>query len=262
MSSIKKELKRRNSKRQEILSLLKNSGDNGITNTELSKISLRYGAHIGAFYEMGYVIKKVDMGNGVFKYIFVSNPPKDLSKKITAKDKLVEIIDEMGSVDSIDFLNILEENGINVKYKANTHIKDNQNQIMLENRKTEKESAKVLYFMSMTGITRNFTKGLDANIECVEIKKGEEVPISKSECYLLVYTHLGKSPIEAYEFVEKNQANLLGVIGFGDRMWGRERFCRGAKDISSKYNVKYLRSIERSGDLEDKKFVESLFNQK
>lgn len=116
-----------------------------------------------------------------------------------------------------------------------------------------------IYYASMTGLTPSFLKKVDG-VNAVKLKKGENVPTVKDECILMTYTHVGKPSSEAYEFAKINKDFILGIIGFGDRMWGKDRFCKGGKTISESFKIPYLRSIERTGTINDVQFLKELID--
>lgn len=111
------------SKREDILNALRSAGRKGLTNQELSKIALRYGGYIGLLYEAGYVINKINLKNGLFKYILVSEPKEELKIEKSAFDLLKEKVDEYGLVDSLKLDEIIERIGVSVRYNAGTHKK-------------------------------------------------------------------------------------------------------------------------------------------
>ncbi len=66
--------KRIMTQRQKIIQMLIDAGDEGVTNTEMNKISLRYGGHINELYRQGYKIKKMNLGGGIYRYWLLSIP--------------------------------------------------------------------------------------------------------------------------------------------------------------------------------------------
>lgn len=107
----------------------------------------------------------------------------------------------------------------------------------------------------MTNLSKTFFN--KTNIESIRFTKNN-IPKINEKCILATYTHIGKAPKEAIEFAKINADNIVGIIGFGDKMWGSQRYCRGAKDISATFNIPYLRSIERTGLQEDIDYVNDL----
>lgn len=67
------------SQREKIIKALKDAGAEGVTNTELVRICLRYGARLQELYKMGYLItheaiKDENGENGVYKYVLLKEP--------------------------------------------------------------------------------------------------------------------------------------------------------------------------------------------
>lgn len=60
--------KRLATQRQKIIQMLMDAGQDGVTNTEMSKVSLRYGGHINEMGRQGYKYTKINLGGGVFNY--------------------------------------------------------------------------------------------------------------------------------------------------------------------------------------------------
>lgn len=112
----------------------------------------------------------------------------------------------------------------------------------------------------MTRITARFMRKLD-NVTAIHLKRGFALPKVEENCILVTYTHLGEAPNEAIRFVEMNKEYVTCIVGFGDKMWGADRYCRGARTIAEKYNIPYVRSIERSGTRDDLKFMNALAKQ-
>jgi len=95
--------------RQKIIAALKDAGLEGITNAELSKISLRYGGHLGDLYRKGYKIQKVNLDGGIYKYILLSEPSQDKFFR-SAEEEIFEAIDQKGRVTAEELKGLLDEN--------------------------------------------------------------------------------------------------------------------------------------------------------
>ncbi|WP_168898369.1 hypothetical protein [Bacillus sp. ISTL8] len=109
-------------KREQILTRLRNRGEVGATNAELSHISLRYGAHLGTLYQMGYKIEKESLGEGLYRYILKEEPEDGFTKMPKALDALKRKLLANGYpflTENIE--QMLDEVGIAVKYKPNTY---------------------------------------------------------------------------------------------------------------------------------------------
>lgn len=114
-----REKQRQERKREQVLSALRERGFNGITNAELSTISLRYGAHLGTLYQLGYKIFKESLGEGLFKYTLLEEPSKDYKGKQKAMDALKEALSQHVDVDKVE--EVMNNLGITVRYKAGTY---------------------------------------------------------------------------------------------------------------------------------------------
>lgn len=66
--------KRLATQRQKIIKMLRDAGQDGVTNSEMNAISLRYGGHINEMYRQGYKIKKMNLGGGLYRYWLISTP--------------------------------------------------------------------------------------------------------------------------------------------------------------------------------------------
>ncbi|PEA25942.1 hypothetical protein CN984_12185 [Bacillus cereus] len=95
----------------------------GVTNAELSAtVSLRYGAHLGSLYQLGYKINKESLGEGLFRYTLVGEPSEDFTGKQKAMDALKSELTKQGNSFIIPELEaIMDTIGIAVRYKGGTH---------------------------------------------------------------------------------------------------------------------------------------------
>lgn len=85
--------KRLITQRQKILKALREAGADGVTNAELSKISLRYGGHLGDFYRKGYKIAKYNLDGGLYKYVLIAEPA-DYKHFKNAQQEIIEAMAE------------------------------------------------------------------------------------------------------------------------------------------------------------------------
>ena len=90
---------------QKILNALREAGSDGVTNAELSKISLRYGGHLGGFYRKGYKIAKYNLDGGIYKYVLIAEP----ANYKYFKNAQQEIIEAMAEKHTEAIANDLEE---------------------------------------------------------------------------------------------------------------------------------------------------------
>jgi len=105
-------------KRGQVLNYLRSCGQKGCTNIELSKIAIRYGGYLGALYDEGYNIHKEHLGDGVFRYTLVNEPPPNFKKRDKAIDKLVNAVESRGYIVAEEIVALLETEGLCVRYKA------------------------------------------------------------------------------------------------------------------------------------------------
>lgn len=107
------------SQKVKIISMLKEVGDRGVLNTQLSKVALRYNARIQELYVQGYKIDSIDLEGGLIKYILRSEPSGRVDKPEKAIDVLMNDIkskynDKLSSGELFDYL---ESQGFTVKRK-------------------------------------------------------------------------------------------------------------------------------------------------
>lgn len=100
---------RRFTQRSKIIHMLKEAGNEGCTNVEMSKVSLRYGGHIGELHRMGYKIKKMHLDGGVYRYFLLSEPG-DIKYFSNAHDETLNDINENydGWISTEQLENLLE----------------------------------------------------------------------------------------------------------------------------------------------------------
>lgn len=95
--------------RQKIINALKEAGSEGMTNAELSKISLRYGGQLGALYRQGYKIEKRNLDGGVYNYTLIAEPA-DIKYFRNAQEEILETMAEVhGELVSRSLKRILEK---------------------------------------------------------------------------------------------------------------------------------------------------------
>lgn len=116
----KEEKERIIKKTEQILNALRTAGLKGLTNSELSKIALRYGGSLGELYKKGYTISKESLGEGLYRYWLVSEPSVEAVRE-KAIDVLLSNVKSFGLVDAEQLLSIMNNSNIAVKYKANTY---------------------------------------------------------------------------------------------------------------------------------------------
>lgn len=110
------------SQKSRIIELLRSAGENGVFNTSLSNIALHYGKRISELYSVGYVITHEDLGNGLVKYILVSEPETPMQPQ-KAIDVLMNKINDLNCVNSENLQQLLKELNITIRFKNGEYKK-------------------------------------------------------------------------------------------------------------------------------------------
>jgi len=97
------------SQTERIINLLKEAGADGVTNHELSKISLKYDSRISELRMRGYEIETTHKKKGVYKYVLEKTPSID-SLFLNATDEILMIIDTDfgGNIQSKELKSLLD----------------------------------------------------------------------------------------------------------------------------------------------------------
>ena len=114
---------RKPSKKTEVLDALMFAGAQGILNTTLSNISLRYGTLTNALQLDGYDITLENLGNGVIRYTL--NSEEKAEKTVVEKGLDIVKREIKSNYDCVIFFDELVE----ILDKYNLHIKHKQNGI-------------------------------------------------------------------------------------------------------------------------------------
>ncbi len=105
---------------------------------------------------------------------------------------------------------------------------------------------KLIYY-SITGNTEKIARKIaDYKYEAIT----PNLIVDEDFIIITSTTGFGLPQDEVKEFLEKNSNYLKGVIGSGNRNWGRN-FCKGSIRIAEHYNVPYLYSVELAGTTHD-----------
>ena len=112
----------------------------------------------------------------------------------------------------------------------------------------------IVYWSSNSGGTRRVAEALETNT--VELADYDGI----SPYVMLTPTYDqprgGFTPKPVQQFLEEHAANMIGVIGSGNRNFG-DHYCQAAHDISKQFNVPVLWRIEIMGSQEDLAIVDS-----
>lgn len=111
--------KRLITQRQKFIHALKEAGSEGLTNVELSKISLRYGGHLGDLYRKGYKIQIHNLDGGLYKYVLIAEPA-DIKYFQNANEEIFEAIRENfdNAITWDGLKNLLEEKHFHIIRKS------------------------------------------------------------------------------------------------------------------------------------------------
>jgi hypothetical protein len=120
MNSYNEAQERIPSQKEKMINLLKEAGENGVTNIELSKISLRYNARISELIMSGYIIENTQVKKGVYKYV-LKGFKSDVKSYLHAADEILMIVENgyKDRISSAELKNLLEEKDFTITRKAN-----------------------------------------------------------------------------------------------------------------------------------------------
>ena len=106
--------------RERIVELLKERGELGATNAELSRIALCYQTRVFELVEQGYEIKLENLGKGLVKYVLVKEPDAPVAPRKPIRDIVVEEINENygGLMDVSSLYELLEKCNAMVSRKS------------------------------------------------------------------------------------------------------------------------------------------------
>lgn len=100
-----------------ILKMFNDRKEDGITNTELKRISNNYTARMSELAKKGYVIDCESLGDGVYKYVLVKEPSSETTYE-RAIDLFWSVFEQEGGIADKETLEkIFEEQGLNVVRK-------------------------------------------------------------------------------------------------------------------------------------------------
>lgn len=119
MKSFNEAMKRIPSQAEKIIILLKEAGEDGVTNIELSKISLKYDARISELRQKGYEIETAHDKDGIYKYKLKRIPSQD-ARFYSALDQLtLKILNEYnGKITAFQLRDLLDKMYFEVKRKS------------------------------------------------------------------------------------------------------------------------------------------------
>ncbi|MEX3625155.1 hypothetical protein [Viridibacillus arvi] len=120
---LKEAVKRAPSQRERILGELRKAGKNGVLNTDLVKLCIRYTGRLAELYQMGYKIKVEYVEKGVCIYTLLEEPVSPIKSVPTAISVLVGEIEETyrGAITAENLVSLLQEMNFNVVRKCGSH---------------------------------------------------------------------------------------------------------------------------------------------
>jgi hypothetical protein len=116
--------KRLITQRQKIIAALQDAGFEGMTNVELSKISLRYGGHIGTLSKQGYKIQKVNLDGGLFRYFLVTKPSQEKLFKSANEETFEAMAKKHNEEVADDLKKYLDESHFHIVRKGGWYQKE------------------------------------------------------------------------------------------------------------------------------------------
>lgn len=97
------------SQTERIIKLLREAGEDGVTNHALSKISLKYDSRISELRMRGYEIETTHEKKGVYRYVLIKAPSID-TIYLNATDEILMLIDTDfgGNIQSKELKSLLD----------------------------------------------------------------------------------------------------------------------------------------------------------
>jgi len=103
------------SQRQQILTMLREAGSKGVTNTQLQTVGVCWHNCTRGLYDMGYKITNEHIGNGIYKYVLVKEPEKIITNRPKAGTILFDAI--IGKITANKLIDILKEFNLTIARK-------------------------------------------------------------------------------------------------------------------------------------------------
>jgi hypothetical protein len=111
------------SQKEKMINLLREAGENGVTNKEFQNICIRWTARISELYKDGYEIDMQQVNGGIYKYVLKKEPGMKKSYD-RAVDELIGEIDEKynGSITGEDLEQLLKSKKFNVVRQSGSYV--------------------------------------------------------------------------------------------------------------------------------------------
>lgn len=104
--------------RDRIISALRDAGEEGLTNAELSRISLQYNSRLSELYKEGYIISCEHLNNGLYKYVLKAVPGGVVVYPTAEEETFFEIETRFeGFISSENLYELLQEKGYQIVRK-------------------------------------------------------------------------------------------------------------------------------------------------
>ena len=108
------------SQKSRILDALRLAGKDGLTNTDLKDLAIRFSAVTNQLQLDGYDIELINEGNGVVRYVLHHpNPVRDKVKVKTGLEKTKDFFSKSEEPSFERFVQFLSDNGLHIKHKPN-----------------------------------------------------------------------------------------------------------------------------------------------
>jgi hypothetical protein len=104
---------------EKIVNLLKEAGEEGVTNVALSAISFKYDARLSELRSRGYEIETTHEAKSVYKYV-LKKIPADEKFLVNATDEIIMIVeaDFNGSITTNELIDLLDQKHFHITRKS------------------------------------------------------------------------------------------------------------------------------------------------
>lgn len=116
----------------------------------------------------------------------------------------------------------------------------------------------MIVYKSLSGNCKRVVKKLD--VESFEIDGDNIYDFNAQDFYLLMPTYEEEWIIDAWDFMDEYHEHCKGIIGSGNFNFGNDMFIFTANDMSERYNVPIVYSIENFGNKKDIEEIKKLIN--
>ena len=116
----------------------------------------------------------------------------------------------------------------------------------------------IVYWSSNSGGTRRVAEALDTDTVELSDYDGTSPYVLMTPTY--DQPRGGFTPKPVQTFLNKHAANMIGVIGSGNRNFG-DYYCQAAHDISKQFNVPVLWRIDIMGTVDDYRTIDGGMTQ-